>query len=77
MKLRLEQRQRERRAEMESRGESHRARWFAKKEEDDGDQSSSVVAGVRWDFNGEYWRRRKEGKGFARDPELEGAHRLW
>ncbi len=72
MKLRLEQRQRERRAEMESREEAHEAKWFQRKKEEGG--GSGVGGG--WDFKGDYWRTR-ERPGFRRAQDLAGAHRLW
>jgi len=56
-KLRLEQRQRERRARNEEAGgREHHPRWFAKE--------SSGEGGERWHFTGDYWRQR-EDPGFA------------
>jgi len=60
-KLRLEQRQRERRAHNEQVGREHRPRWFGRE-------------GDRWQFTTEYWRTR-EDPGFA--VSLASADKLW
>ncbi len=65
MKLRLEQRQRERRAEKESAGEHHEAKWFGKSGQGD-----------RWEFTQAYWGAR-EKPGFKKQPNLAGDYRLW
>ncbi len=75
MKLRLEQRQRERRAEMESGGETHRARWFLKKEGGEANAGAGAGGG-QWEFRGDYWRKR-EDPGFRKSQDMAGAHRLW
>ncbi|KAJ3083404.1 hypothetical protein HK102_001098 [Quaeritorhiza haematococci] len=67
-KQRLEQKQRDYRKELESRGEKWVPRFFALQATDKEDGgSASGTAGMAWQFNGSYWEQR--GK-FAKAIEL-------